>query len=237
MLTIVGNNFGGNYSGVQLKSVETRFYVVVDGIITVIPSNATYKGADVLELEVQGLQMVSSVPSAIYLTCQVNGQRYVTIAKAWIKNSHTICIEKVGGWASLVSYQIHLKCMFFPTGYDFCPKGVHRDMVYLDNAPSGVKMRLENCLFQEGWMSFYLQFSQWQVADPSALLQLTLSNVPEGAMGSLLLVYNEISLNAMGSGYVPMTLNGSSLVSEEAPGDLFNSAEDYKFIKGIVIYD
>ena len=237
MLTIVGNNFGGNYSGVTLKSVETCFYVVVDGIITVVPSGAAYDAAEVLELEVEGLQMPASDPAAVYLTCQVSGQRYVTIAKAWIKNIRTICIEKVAGWASLASYQLHLSCLFFPTGYDFCPQNLARNKISLSNAPSGVTMRLENCLFKEGWMSFYVQFSQWQVADPTALLQLTLNNVPAGAAGSLLLVYNEASLESMGSGYVPMTLNGTSLVSDEAPGALFNNAQDYKFIKGIVIFD
>lgn len=237
MLTIVGNNFGGNYAGVTLKSVETRFYVVLDGVITVVPSGAAYERAEVLELVVEGLGLCTSAPSALYLTCLVGGQRYVTIAKAWIKDSRTICVEKVAGWGALPSYQMHIQGVFFPLGYDFCPKALPRNKVSLSGAPAGVRLFYENCLFQEGWMFFYAQFSECRAADPSALLELTLSGVPAGASGHLMLVYNEDSLQAMGSGYVPMTLEGGSLVSDEAPGAVFDAAEDYKFIKGIVIYD
>ena len=109
MITIVGNNFGGSYAGQQLASVETRYYVIVNGNLTVNAQAAAYQAAEVLELQVEGLLMGASAPAAVYAKCEVAGQAYITIVKSWIKDQHTICIEKVPGWASVSSYVLSSK--------------------------------------------------------------------------------------------------------------------------------
>ena len=237
MLTIVGNNWGGNYSGVTLKSVDSHFYQVVNGSIDVVASGAAYVAAEVLELQVQGLSMAASAPVAVYATCQVAGQKYITIVKAWIKDAQTICIEKLAGWASVGGYRLTFQCVFFPLGYDCCPRTVGRTKQSLVNPPSGVTLGYDSCLFKDNWAFIYLCFSNFLLEDTSSLLRLELNNVPSGAAGSLFLVYNDSSLAAMGSGYLPMTLDGNSLESDEAPGPLFGTQDSRKFIKGAIIFD
>lgn len=237
MLTILGNNFGGNYSGVTLKSLGDRFFNVVNGSIDVVASGAAYESAEVLELTVSGLTLSASAPVAVYATMEVSYQKYITVTKAWVKDAQTICIEKVAGWAARPGYRLTFQCVFFPLGYDICPQGKGRTKVSLQNPPSGVALGWESCLFLDDWAFVYLSFGSFNLIDPYTAVSLTLNNVPAGANGNLFLVYNDGTLANRGSGYVPMTLNGTSLVTDEPPGSYFEETTDQKFIKGAIIYD
>ena len=237
MITIVGNNFGGNYAGQQLACVETRYYVIVNGNLTVNAQAAAYLAAEVLELQVEGLVMGASAPVAVYAKCEVAGQAYITIVKSWIKDQHTICIEKVPGWASVSSYVLSFQCMYFPLGLDFCPKSISKLNISLNNPPSGVQLFYAMGYATEEWMYLYMQFTNFHVEDPSVPTVLTLNGVPSGAEGTFPLIYNDASLEAMGSGYKNMVLSGGTLTMTEALGTLANESAVRKFLKGFSIFE
>lgn len=237
MITIVGNNFGGSYAGQQLSTVENRYYVIVNGSLTVNAQAAAYLAAEVLELQVEGLVMGASAPAAVYAKCEVAGQEYITIVKSWIKDQHTICIEKVPGWASVSSYDLSFQCMYFPLGYDFCPKGISKLGISLNNPPSGVRLFTAIGYATDEWMYLYMQFSEFQVEDPSSPIILTLNGVPNEAEGTFPLIYNDPSLEAMGSGYKDMVLYCGSLYMNGVMGTLANESTTRKFLKGFSIFE
>lgn len=236
MITIIGNNFGGACIGQTLKSVETPYYAVVNGSLDIDASSAGYLAADTLELKVDGLALASSAPVSVYATCKVAGQPYITIVKAWIKEAGTICIEKVAGWALVSSYRLTFQCIFFPLGYDFMPKNMNKTTISISCSDGTAQKFVDGCYATDEWMTLFIEFTKLTVNDPTQPLKLDITGLSAQAAGNLFLVYNDPTLESMGSGYHNMIVSPTGLQGEEAFGTLANEATARKFIKGTIIY-
>lgn len=235
MITIIGNNFEGACTGQTLKSVETPYYAVVNGCLDIDALSAGYLAADTLELKVEGLALASSAPVSVYATCKVAGQPYITIVKAWIKEAGTICVEKVAGWATVSSYRLTFQCIFFPLGYEFLPRSMSKTAITVSCSDGTANKFVDGCYVTDEWMTFFIEFSRLTVNDPTLPLNLDITGLSARAAGNLFLVYNDPSLESMGSGYHNMIVSPTGLQSEDVFGTLANEATARKFIKGTII--
>lgn len=237
MLTIVGNNFGGNCTGQQLKVVQDKYHAVVNGVLSVDASQTAYKHVSVLEIKVEGLLISNSGPAAVYATMFYGGIHRITIVKAWLKDQETLCIEKVLGWPESCQYQLTLQCLFFPFGIDFLANYQRKTDVALSGAPAGFNIYEANVKLFDDWAFIYLNFSNFATPEPETRISLTLTGLTEDIAHDFFLVYNDPTLEEYGSGYVDMSLIGNNLLIEDGLPELANAAAGRKFLKGAIIYD
>jgi len=237
MLTIVGNNFGGNCTGQQLKVVQDKYHAVVNGSITVDSSQAAYKQATVLEIKVEGLAIMNSGPVAVYATLFYGGIHRITVVRAWFEDQETLRIEKVLGWPENCQYQLTFQCLFIPFGIDFLASYQRKTAVALSGAPAGFNIFESNVKLFDDWAFIFMSFSSFATAEPETPINLTLTGLTEDIEHDFFLVYNDPTLEEYGSGYVDLSLVGNSLLIEDGLPELANAAAGRKFIKGAIIYD
>ena len=236
-LNIIGNNFGASLAGQTLKVHQTKYYAVVNGVVTVQPGNPAYERAEVLELTVDGLLINTSGPTSVYATMIVGEVQYITIAKAWVKDQSTICIEKVGGWSSQAWYKLNFQCIFFPLGLDFCPSLHRHTSISFVNPTENFQIGTTRCAFYDEWMFIAISFGTFKADTADTSFELALSGVPETAIGDLMLVYNDPSLVNLGSGYIDIGLVGNRLIADEGMPQLAIDSTSRKFIKGAIVFD
>ena len=105
MFNSTSNNFGAGT--IQFKDVQENNYIVLNAKFTCNPQDEAYKNADVLEINVPTLSIDRSTDSSVvvrFISRELyRGKIYAydagTIAKSWIKDKNTLCIEITGkGW-------------------------------------------------------------------------------------------------------------------------------------------
>ena len=237
MLTIVGNNFGGNCTGQQLKVVQDKYHAVINGVITVDPSLDAYKQATVLEIKVEGLAIMNSGPVAVYATMFYGGIHRITIVRAWFEDQETLRIEKVLGWPENAHYRLTIQCLFIPFGIDCLTSYQRKDKVAIPEAPEGIKLLESNVKLFDDWAFIFMSFKSFTTEEPETPINLTLTGLTEDIEHDFFLVYNDPALEEYGSGYVDLSLVGNSLLIEDGLPDLANAAPGRKFFKGAIIYE
>lgn len=101
MFNSIRNNFGAGT--IRFKSYQAENYVVLNAKFSFLTASQDYQAADVLEITVPTLSIDRSVEVAVYVCFHDRRQffgcgRYYdgcTIARSWIKDANTICIEKL----------------------------------------------------------------------------------------------------------------------------------------------
>ena len=115
MITLELNNFGSG--SVVFKDYQSPGLCVLNGKITVNPTNAAYIAANRLELELPaGFAMSRSAMSSAILVSSAPKYRYGTVLKCWIEENK-ICIEKLTAWDSFGNYDIYINSAFVTRGY------------------------------------------------------------------------------------------------------------------------
>jgi len=115
MISLEFNNFGGG--SVILKDYQSSGICVLNGKISVDPTNVAYIAANRLELDLPaGFAMPRSAISTALLVSNAPIYRYGTVLKCWIENNK-LCIEKLTAWDSFGNYEIHINSAFVTRGY------------------------------------------------------------------------------------------------------------------------
>jgi len=115
MITLDTNNFGGG--SVTLKDYQSSDLCILNGKITVDPTQSAYMGAIRLELDLPAdFAMARSALSTAILVSNAPVYRYGTVLKCWIENNK-LCIEKLTAWDTHGSYEIYINSAFVTRGY------------------------------------------------------------------------------------------------------------------------
>lgn len=101
MFTAIGNNFGAGE--IRFKSYQQPTYVILNTRFFLDPTSPEYQAADVLEITVPKLTIDRSTDSVAMIGFHDRRQNYgsascydaVAAARSWVKDDHTICIEKL----------------------------------------------------------------------------------------------------------------------------------------------
>lgn len=234
-LNIIGNNFGASLAGQTLKVNQTKYFAMVNGEVTVQPGNPAYERAEVMELTVEGLLINTSGPTSVYATMIDGGIKYITIAKAWVKDEYTICIEKVGGWSSQDWYKLTFQCIFFPLGLDFRPQKDYQFRVSIANPSANFVLIDNQCLISDDWMYLALTFDKFKADQADTPLELDLRGTPNYVQCDFFLVYNDPLLAPLGSGVIDTQFVNGNLVLEDGMPQLAIDATGRKFLKGVIV--
>lgn len=101
MFNAVGNNFGAGE--IRFKSYQQPTYAILNTRFYMNPTSPEYQAADVLEITVPKLSIDRSTDTVAMIGFRDRRQMYgkeqcydaVAAARSWIKDDHTICIEKL----------------------------------------------------------------------------------------------------------------------------------------------
>ncbi len=101
MFTALGNNFGAGE--IRFKSYQQPNFAILNTRFMMDPTSPEYQAADVLEIQVPALSIDRSTDSVAMIAVYDRSQSYgrgecndtIAATKTWIKDSHTICIEKL----------------------------------------------------------------------------------------------------------------------------------------------
>jgi hypothetical protein len=115
MITVNTNNFGGG--SVTLKDYQSSGLCILNGKITVDPTQSAYLAASRLELDLPAdFAMVRSALSTAILVSNAPVYRYGTVLKCWIENNK-LCIEKLTAWDAYGNFDIYINSAFVTRGY------------------------------------------------------------------------------------------------------------------------
>ncbi len=115
MITLNTNNFGGG--SVTIKDYQSGSLCVLNGKITVDPTQSAYMGATRLELDLPAdFVMGRSALSTAILVSNASIYRFGTVLQCWIENNK-LCIEKLTEWDAYGNYDIHIQSAFVTRGY------------------------------------------------------------------------------------------------------------------------
>ena len=232
---IIANNFGATAADINVKALQSYDFLLFDGTIVVNTTTQAYKMAETLELTLKGCLLPDSVPAALYITANSNGKNVITVAKAQLVNCTTLRIEKIARWSKFASYVIRLQSIFFPRGREI---ELGRNLAYRVNFinPSSHEYYGNGAVFRWGGMiGFHCAFYRLSTVAPETPVELTTINLDEIPEVPVLLIYNDPSLEADGSGYVEATIGNGKLCVPNGLPALANGAPSCMFIKGFYI--
>lgn len=115
MFNSTGNNFGAGV--INFKEAREDGYIVLNAKFSCSPAAAAYRAADVLEIYVPGLNIFRSTESAVVVRFKdrrANGSNYDggTFARSWIRDSRTICIEKLPVFDEFDEILIYIQALY-----------------------------------------------------------------------------------------------------------------------------
>ena len=118
MFYSTGNNFGAGQ--IRFKSYQAENYLVLNANFTIATSSLAYQGATVLEIYVPALRIDRSVEVGVFVGIRDRRQSYgsgryydgCTLARSWIKDSNTICIEKLGCFAGYSKLYVYIAALY-----------------------------------------------------------------------------------------------------------------------------
>lgn len=114
-ITSTGNNFGAGE--IILNTFQNEKLVVLNGKFSFSNKSEAFAAASVLKVYVPELSIPKSGMSGAYIMFEAEGKFYGTTVKTWLKNSKTVCIEKLDYWPEQTDeYTIYLLSLYVPKG-------------------------------------------------------------------------------------------------------------------------
>lgn len=187
MFNSTGNNFGAGV--IQFKEAKESNYLVLNAKITCSTQSAAYQAAEVLEIYVPTLPFARSTDAGVVILFKHSeeyyGRTYLydagTVAKSWIKDEHTLCIEKLSVFDEHPEIIIYIQTLYCQLGQGANPiKGKQRqitavsedDYLYFSNSST-------LCVLFDKWVFFHIMYSSCSYSMRSADWEAYLENMPE----------------------------------------------------------
>ena len=160
MITTTGNNFGAG--AIQINDFQSADLIVLNAKFNIDTTTEEFAKAQVLELYLPELTLNQSSVTSCYIKTEellYPGKDYEelvqvgTIVKTWIKDSHTLCIEKLEEYSHMPQYTILLATLY-------AKRGVRGDLVSADLTEVEFNYQTTNmrttrgCYVNENWAFF-----------------------------------------------------------------------------------
>ncbi|MGM9736967.1 MAG: hypothetical protein ACI3ZT_00975 [Candidatus Cryptobacteroides sp.] len=118
MFNSISNNFGAGT--IQFKDVQESNYIVLNAKFTCNPQSDEYKAADVLEITVPALSIDRSAEAAVVVrfidrrasSSSISAYDGGTVAKSWVKDAKTLCIEKLSVFDDQTELIIYIQTLY-----------------------------------------------------------------------------------------------------------------------------
>ena len=177
MMKALANNFG--VAVIEFRDCQKKGLVILNGVIEIDTDNEHYKVAEVLEITVPDLSVSRSAVTAVFLrSSKADGAS--TIVKSWIKDSRTVCVEKLPEFDEFGPLTLYFASAYVTLGQRMdCPmNNVIRPAIV--NGESG-KQSISNAkaVVTENWCYLYICFSSFAGNDYKDAFGCTLEGLPE----------------------------------------------------------
>ena len=161
MITATGNNFGAGQ--ISLKDYQNGKLVVLNGKFSFNNKSEAYQNASVLEVYVPELSIPKSGMSGCYIVFESEGKFYGTTIKTWVKNSSTICFEKLDYWSEQTDeYTIYVLSLYVPKGQRGVFELGKETRLTLNNTTSTNRYDYnQHCYIDENWCTIALATSAY----------------------------------------------------------------------------
>ena len=146
-----GNNFGTG--AVELNTFQNEKLVVLNSKFTFNNKSEAYLSASVLELYVPELSIPKSGISGAYIMFSAEDKFFGTTVKTWIKNSKTVCIEKLDLWSEQTDeYTIYLLSLYVPKGQrGVFEVGAEVNLTLNNTTSTNNYGYYKTCFVEDGW--------------------------------------------------------------------------------------
>lgn len=213
MITITNSNFGSSVA--ILKDFQSTDICVLNGKITIDPTQQSYKTAQHLEfiLPYDFLIKKSAMSTAILMS-GAPLYRYGTVLRCWIENGR-LCIEKISAWDNFGTYDIYIASAFVTRGYRGLFSNTQQSTIQILNIDGKFAFNTYRCIIKDHFVYFFATFNTF----PQSVLggnnqhTLLLSGFPANVDVEIPLIVNNGSLptDQIGSRLCPGAFNNGNL--------------------------
>lgn len=187
MFNSIRNNFGAGV--IQFKDVQESNYIVLNAKFTCNPQSPEYQAAEVLEITVPALSISRSIEAGVVVKFRDRQEYYSrtyiydagTVAKSWVKDENTLCIEKLSCFddqTELIIYIQTLYCLLAQGGNATKAKQKQIKCISDDNF-----LRLDTsntfCVVFKKWIFYHMMYSGCSYSMRDADWEAFLENLPE----------------------------------------------------------
>lgn len=151
IINSTGNNFEGG--PISMNTYQSEKLVVLNSKFSFNNKSEAFAAASVLEVYVPELSIPRSGISSAYIVFEVDGKFYGTTAKTWLKNSKTICIEKLDFWSDQTDeYTIYLLSLYVPKGQrGVFECGIETELTLNNTTSQNNYGYYKTCYVEDGW--------------------------------------------------------------------------------------
>ena len=185
MITATGNNFGG--PAIQIKDYQDDNLVVLNTSFTINPSSAAYQAASVLEIYVPELSISKSANTGCIMcshelmwpgTSYSKDFKIATAVKTWIKDSHTICIEKLGVYDDLDSITFYIHALYPTIGKRGVVTKYAKTRLQYTTVQTSLSISGAFTVVEEGWCMIHFYVDNANAVNDGVPIVANLGNVP-----------------------------------------------------------
>jgi hypothetical protein len=218
MIIATGNNFGAGL--IQLKDYQNANMVILNGRISIDPTDEAYIAAQQLEIYVPDLSLPKSTLTAVFQHGKSWAKPMVTALKSWIKDKNTIVVEKPLVLKSAAAEPVlDFLCAYVPKGIRFTPEGMTPTTLAIEDATlDNLRIEYQQCFITEGWVFLAIQVRGTKTANEGDPFSFRLAGLPSGLSADVPFFFNAYSYTEDGSYEVPMTLAGDLFSCEGVSG-------------------
>ena len=186
MFTAIENNFGTGK--ILFKSYQQPTYVILNTRFIIDPTSPEYQTTDVLEITVPKLSIDRSTDTIAMIGFRDRRQMFgsaksydaVAAARTWIKNDHTICIEKLPFMEGRGRLYVYIYTIYIQRNQGIAAE--RHSKLALTVTPSPICGQFHKDSFivvKEKWVFLYIGMGIPQPGDKNKPWEGVVENLPE----------------------------------------------------------
>lgn len=166
MFNSISNNFGAG--SIQFKDVQEVNYVVLNAKFTCDPQGNAYKAANVLEITIPRLSINRSTETGVIVRFidrkESYGQTNVydggTIAKSWIKDANTLCVEKLSIFDDQTELIVYIQTLYCQLGLGANASKARAKSIKCTSEDNYLKLSTSDtfCVIFKKWAFYHMMY-------------------------------------------------------------------------------
>ena len=223
MIQSTHNNFG--CGPIALQDFQSGSMAVLNGTVTIDTSSPEYAAAQVLEITLPEL----SIPRSCVTTCWLRSQKTIeypdysrtysigTAVRTWLRDSRTLCIEKLPIYDDLGSVTVILCTLYSVRGVRQPVRLSLRTELTLEYLTEELHHQLPTCAVEDGWCFLHICFDE-MASHFGDSISIRLGGFPEDVSADLCLTGGSNNTGHPGSAMAEGRIEGGVLTVPDLGG-------------------
>lgn len=173
----LANNFG--VAKIDLRDWQEKGLVILNGVVSIDTENEDYKAAEVLAITVPDLGISRSAVTAVFLrSSKADGAS--TIAKSWIKDARTICVEKLPEFDEFGPLTLYFASAYVTLGQRMdCPMNTVIRPTIVNGETGKQSISNARAVVTDNWCYLYICFDKFAGENYKDAFECSLEGLPE----------------------------------------------------------